>query len=408
MANVYNINNSDETIKDKNYQVASVAYVGAAIKKALDLLQNKLMIADSLDIDFSDIIQELPLPSQKSETNEKINAKDITTDSKHLFISEAQLDILRNKPSYIDLENMIMDLRNEIRIDINKSYINLLNNENVLNKLKDFSSMLNNDPDLNSFLDALAAKLDIDSFKEHEKSSMHLNNNDRKAINLLIGFIEAGCADWNASTDDPNFIRNKPEKLPADGGNADTVGGRSVNDLLNHQLDTKVYGTIDNYSADSVDEIIVTKDECDKAITDIKTADHGLFSFKSGNYIFGSFSIASYDKGILLQGAGYSTSFNIEVARFMNNIQVRDLCIHNSAVHINKNCRFDNILFRDCTVYITNAEYSMITSCVFKDCTILVSGICVNNIITNNILINSGKITYYGNSNNIINNNIIC
>lgn len=410
MANVYNINATDDNIKNKNYQIASVAYVSAAIKKVLDLLQNKLIITDNLNIDFSDITQDMPLPLQNSGKDEKINAEDIITDSKHLFISEAQLDIFRNKPSYIDLENMIMDLRNEIRIDINKSYINLLNNDNILTKIKDFSNILNSDPSLNNFLDSLASKIDIDTFKEHEKSALHLNNNDRKAINLLIRFIETGCADWNASADQPNFIRNKPEKLPADGGNADTVGGRTANDLLNHQLDTKIYGTIGNdYDIDSADEIIVTKDECDKAITNIKTANHGLFSFKSGNYTFGSFSMSTYDKNILLQGAGRSTIFKIEdVAQFTNNIHIRDLCIYGGTIHINKNCKFDNVLFKECVIRITNAEFCMITCCVFKDCTILFSGVCNNNIITNNTLINSGKFAYYGNLNNIINNNIAC
>ena len=38
-------------------------------------------------------------------------------------------------------------------------------------------------------------------------------------------------ADWNETTDSSDaFIKNKPTALPADGGNADTVGGKSVND----------------------------------------------------------------------------------------------------------------------------------------------------------------------------------
>lgn len=408
MANVYNLNENE---KNKNYQIASVAYVCAVIKKVLDQLQNKLTITDGLNIDFSDITQEVPMPTQEIEIDKNINAKDIITDSKHLFISEAQLDILRSKPSYIDLENTIMDLRNEIRIDISKSYINLLNNENVLSKLKDFSNILNNDPALNDFLEALASKINIDEFKEHEKSSLHLNNNDRKALNLLIRFIETGCADWNASVDDPNYIRNKPERLPANGGNADTVGGRSAEDLLNRQLDTKIYGTIDNYSADTVNQLIVTKEECNNAINDIKSIGSGLFSFKTGNYIFDDFGIgATQDKYIIIQGAGYNTVFNSNdnTIRFTSNIIVRDLCITNSTVYINKKCILNNILFKNCIVYITNAELTIISSCIFTDCTVMMNGICLNNIITNNMLINSGKISYYGDSNNTIKNNIVC
>lgn len=38
-------------------------------------------------------------------------------------------------------------------------------------------------------------------------------------------------ADWNETNDSSDaYIKNKPTSLPADGGNADTVGGKSVND----------------------------------------------------------------------------------------------------------------------------------------------------------------------------------
>lgn len=50
--------------------------------------------------------------------------------------------------------------------------------------------------------------------------------------NKLTG-IEAGAkvnvqSDWNATSGDA-FIKNKPESLPANGGNAETVNGHTVN-----------------------------------------------------------------------------------------------------------------------------------------------------------------------------------
>ena len=246
MANVYTFNpNEPEEDFDKsnaNYQLASIAYINSVVKKLVDIIEDHLNdptahqscpARKKLDINISESIDihELDIEGSKLPSH----AKDINTDSSHRFISDIEINNLKSKPSTIDMQNAIMDLRNELKSTIESTYIDLLNTPDVLQKLKNVAYVLKTDPNLDKTITDLASRITKNEFESHIGSDLHLSNEEHEALIILINLIKSGCADWNAHKGAPNYIKHKPESLPANGGDADTVGGYSVEDIMNHQ-----------------------------------------------------------------------------------------------------------------------------------------------------------------------------
>ena len=125
MANVFTFNpkdpNEDFNKDDANYQLASVAYVCSLIKKLSDVLENHIndLSAHSFDdskrsVDIN-TTESINIQDLELETSIEVpTAKDISTDSKHRFISDSQLNILKDKPSVIDMEAAIMNRRDNL------------------------------------------------------------------------------------------------------------------------------------------------------------------------------------------------------------------------------------------------------------------------------------------------------
>ena len=423
MANVFTFNpkdpNEDFNKDDANYQLASVAYVCSLIKKLSDVLENH--INDLSAHSFNDSKRSVDINTTESiniqdlelETSIEVpTAKDISTDSKHRFISDSQLNILKDKPSVIDMEAAIMNLRNEFKSSLSSIYEELLNMPNALQKLQDISYLLKTDDKVNESITNINSKVDKDEFNNHTNSAYHLNNNDRKALNLLISFIEKGCADWNATEDDANYIRNKPEKLPADGGNATTVGGFTAYDLHNHQLDDTVIGIRGNGYDDSSVDVMLTEQFNDQVIKSIASFKKGTYAFKSGIYAFRSFNLDKYDgdedrvHGYTIRGCDNYNTFFVSTSIVINdNVYIENLCFSNSNVEIRGHCTFNNVRFSRCVVTFSNCDETTVTNCIFRKCTIIFNGICMNSIITGNRFIDSGYPRYRTNT-NIINNNL--
>lgn len=425
MANVYKIKSEDISDdfdeNNNNYQLASVAYVNTLIKKLEDLIishensddphsklkdtNNTINMNESLDIKELNISNEITTP---------IDISMINTDSNHKFISDSLLSIFKDKPSEMELQSAIMDLRNEFKVMLNNYFTNLLNMSDSLQKIKDLSYFINEDDNLSKLLSVLSSKLDKESFSEHDKSIFHLNNNDRKALNLLLSFISEGCADWNADQEAPNYIRNKPESLPANGGNADTISGYSIDALLNHQIEDSIIGVINGkYNKERAD-IILTEDadENAKIIRYIKNKTEGMYSFLSGTYLFTDFYLnmdSSLYGNITIKGTGNrNTIFKTENGTINGTIYIKDIVFIQSELHIISNCTFDNVRFVDCTIHIDGSNEVTIKNCILENCTILTSGkfgTCNKNIIIYNRFIKSHLPNIVG-LNNIIDNNI--
>ena len=197
MAKIYTVNNG-KTEKD---QIPSIDYMN-------ELLRNT--INDTLNfqpIEATDVTEL----ATKDDNNAFILARDIKTDSNHMFVTNAILDTMLDKPSKFELDKLIADLKQEILNNNNEIYSRIVNTPNVINKLRDISTILNEDEIANGLLNTLAYKLNLDDFQEHAKSSTHMNNNDRKALNVLLKCLLNGFEDWNAEDGSYNTIKNKPK-----------------------------------------------------------------------------------------------------------------------------------------------------------------------------------------------------
>lgn len=413
MANIYYLNPEENNMEDfnkndSNFQIPSVAYVENLIKKLNDIIisLNSKEYNSEINTKESTDIVEFPINNKPVDN---IDIESINTDSNHKFISNTQLNIFREKPSKFELETAINDLRSELQKYLNQYFVNLLNTKDALQKIKDISNIIKSDANLNTLINTVSDKVSYNEFKDHIDSTMHLNNNDRKALNLLIGFISQGCADWNATEEEPNYIRNKPESLPANGGNSDTVSGYSSEDLLNHQIEDLIIGSDDSYEKEKVD-IFVNNSDITDIIKTIKDRTEGLFTFRSGVYIANILDLNMYSSSygnIIIRGVGNrNTIFKSESATFNGRIFIEDLNFIKSNIHIGSYCTFDNVVFTNCKVYIDCSNESTIRNCVFDNCQVIFNGACTNNMIINNRFIRSGNVQYIGGS-NMISNNLI-
>ena len=186
MSNVFYIDDNDRG--DINNQLASVAYVNSTVKKLQDIVTKYISTTiNPQDINFTDSVDILPIP--KPELNININATDVNTDSNHKFISETEISVLKDKPTTYDVDKSIAGLKKEIVQIINERFDNILNSKNSLNNIKYLINVLENDNNMKNILDLINSKASLEDLEEHKESFTHVNNIDRKAINLLIKFI---------------------------------------------------------------------------------------------------------------------------------------------------------------------------------------------------------------------------
>lgn len=417
MSNIYYLNENnnveDYDKNDPDFQIPSVTYVRELIKKLQDILnlhinskashtdlENKIN-----EINFDELIKFIELPVS-NDNLKNIDIKSINTDANHKFITNTQLSIMKDKVSTLELQSAMMDLRNEFKLTLSQYYTNLLNDKDALNKIKDIDLLLKNNKNMSKLLNAISTKVSRLEMNEHIKSYQHLNNNDRKALNLLLSFIKEGCADWNATKDQPNYIRNKPESLPANGGNADTISGYEVKYLLNHQLEDLIIGSNDNIK-ERIDFLANGENSMQILINYINNKKEGIYSFCHGKYNSKNIIFNNELCGnVILRGAGNrNTIFNINEIKTNGYITFENLAITQSDITIESYTTYDNVLFDNCDILVNSANEINIRNCIFYNCSFSFSGSCFNNMIVNNRFKNSGKIAYYG-GNNIIENNL--
>jgi hypothetical protein len=416
MAIIYRINNSDDTDK----QVPSKAYVDSIAKQILDVIvehNNNSSAHDSLikiknySVDTKSCTVE-DFPSLVSDEPQEITPEDIKTDANNGFISQATLMSLKEKPTLLEVKQMVNNAKEDVASTMQSRFDEMLNAQDAMEKIKILINAIKEDSTLNSLLQSIADKTDNSIFEEHIKDEMHLTSNDRKALNVLIQLSRLGFADWNATADDINFIQNKPTKLPADGGNADSVGGYTADKLINKSSSDLVIG-IDNgrYSPSQVDLLIESDySNLTEVAEFISNKFCGKIDLRPGYYPFKALTIC-YDRSVkdydtIITGAGNNTVIhNCENFIVNQRVKLKEICFESSDVHIGSNCNIEGCEFSDCNIYLEASVSTTITNCYFKDCTFIFIANCTSNIISYNRLLNVQGFKYIG-KNNIIANNI--
>ena len=394
MIDIYEFKDEDNNEK----HVASKEYVDILVKQLTDLVLNhinehnahqdiidkKEYIAPNIDIEYA------KLPNNESQMN-KINPETIFTDSNHRFVSEQEMMSIKRRPTALEMNTKINDVRNQLEEYINNKFDTMLNSTNSLNKIKSIITMIDND-DLGDKLDNLFNKLN-ESILNHENDGLHLKNEDRNALNVLIEVIKNGFADWNAEEGAINSIANKPDL--EDYRDADTLNGYTACELFNKRTFDLIIGSdIEDKSSD----LILHDDKSYDYFYDMYNNSNIDIYFKQGEYVFGNtLTIGGKISG--LKNSVLVGDFDIK-----SDSIIRDIKFYDSIITLHDNTLIENCEFEKCDIVFDSSRCVRINSNKFNICNFINIGYYIGLIITYNILIKTQLIIL--GKDNVVENNI--
>ena len=382
-------------------------YINSRFKMIEDILNNHINSCEAHKINYKVDLDLQPIEINKTiapikQENVEIKAEELLTDPNNRFISDIEIDEFKNKVGKLEMQDSIDNASKEIKTLLAKQIDNLLNSKDIMNGIANLLSLLQNNQDAKDLMDELSNIINKDDFKRHINSEYHLTDDDRIALDQLLKFIKIGCADWDAVEGDPNYIRNKPNKLPADGGNADTVGGLCAGKLINKQLDYRIFGIegVDTYNNNQVNIIFGDQYKTDSLEKLLKKGT--INALREGEYNIESLIIPEQ---CTLHGAHSSTICNAKVC-LNNRSSIKDLSFYNCDIFIigSSNVDIFNNIFTSCNISIVSTYCSMIKNNRFIDTNFAIQSM-TDSIITENILASSNGLKYIG-GNNIITNNV--
>lgn len=400
MSKIYSINNKES----KPNNIPSIDYINEVVK----MIENQLIIINKDFHGFPSIKQDIE-EINTGDQDQYISAKKIKTDSRHRFINESLLTTFASKPSTFEVQQSIEQVKQEMHNKINESFMKVINSPKSINKLRDIAYILNENEAINGLLESIASKTTSEEFEEHAKSIAHMNNNDRKALNLLLDCIKNGFIDWEAKDGEVNAIKNKPESLPADGGNADTIANHAIKDIINKSTEDIVIGnSLEKYSKDACDIYaengIIDQKILEDAIDAI--GNKGVIFIKQGEYTTEYLDAQYYNLPVIYKGVDRKlTSIKINDHAKFNNTTFKHIGFKDSTIYIKSNCDLVDVLFDNCNIVLERSEMCNIKECVFNNCRISISGPIAKNIIVHNRYIFTKPIIYLS-QNNIISENI--
>ena len=353
------------------------------------------MLDDNISVE--EINNKVKRLTAHGDVRNKVKPEDIILDANHRFINDIQEEKIKESVTRTDLEAAERDITNNLKLSINQTVDNLINDKDAIDAINKIKKVISKN---HSTIDLFKNLIDKDDLNAHEKNGNHINWEDRAALNLLLKFIDKGCADWNAKEGDANYVRNKPKSLPANGGNADTVGNYKPEDLFNKQLAKCIIGIDNNnknYSKKDVN-ILLNKNNVNTLNTYL--CDNSLTYIREGYYNINEFKMPVNSN---VSGVGVSTQIDNCKANINNNSKLHDIYFTNSEININ--CNESEIIdttFKNCRINLSCSR-AIIKECRFIDCTFINQKIN-NSIIKDNICSGTtNKIEYYG-GNNIISN----
>lgn len=344
-------------------------------------------------------INETIMPIRQE--NAKIKAEELLTDPNNRLLSDLEIDEFKGKVGKLEMQESIDNASKEIKVLLAKQIDNLLNSKDIMNGIANLLSLLQNNQDAKDLMDELSNIANKNELACHINSGYHLTDDDRIALDQLLKFIKTGCADWDATEGEPNYIRNKPDKLLADGGNADTVGGLCAGKLINKQLDYRIFGIkgVDTYNNNQVNIIFGDQYKTDSLETLIKEGTTN--ALREGKYDIKSLNIPEQ---CTLHGTHASTICNSKI--YLNDgSAIKDLSFYNCEIFITgSNVDILNNEFTSCSISILSTYCSIIKNNRCVDTNFTIKNM-TDSIVTENILIASNGLKYLG-GNNIITNNI--
>ena len=359
-------------------------------EKQLSVLENTKIV----DLDVEMEVKEL-------------DADKIVTDATHKFVTQSQLEVFKNKPTAHEVENMINNNANALKNTFNEMYTNLLNMPDAVKQFKELSRLLQDgDGNLNKVLDAINLKADAEELKEHEESNLHINDNDRKALNILIDMINSG-----AFATICKFIED--DKV-SDAENANKLDGYTLDDILARKGKyNKIYGVSKDTCKHDVDvtavDLYLPADAASmhgEFVKENLSLMDGYVLFREGKYNIPEFLVKRAEDAysLTIEGTGTATEFIIDRGLF-GNVEFDDLCIENGELFIDTLSVFRDVTFKNCSINMKNCYKNLFDNCTFENCTFSFgSGIFKTRI--QNCIFDGCKVPKYLGGGIVFNNNV--
>ena len=293
----------------------------------------------------------------------------------------------------MELTEKINDLKRTIIKNIQTRFDNILNSKDSLQQLKSAMNLVNTISETNEIS---TQSIDTDELGIHLDSDLHITNEDRIALNKLLNL--SVFADWNAKETDDTFIKNKPESLPANGGNADTLDNHTLSQVINHQLEDYIIGSPDeDYPVKGLDVVVTDLDDFLKS----KLNDKCRISVKKGCYSINCDLYRYRLNSKYIVGAGTDlTLFEYTTLTIDDNFTLKDTKFEECTISIFGKMNFiSNNIFKSCTLIFYCCE-SILTNNFFYNCDIHISDEMLTTVLANNVVVDSTHLEYKDSNNN--------
>ena len=215
----------------------------------------------------------------------------IVEDETHRFVTDTEKSSWNNKADLEYVNTNIDKTLTAAKTFTDTKIASMFNSsESQLQILRSLSFELKKDDVVKQFFDLYNECVKSEELQDHVlNSKIHMSTSDRLLLNNVSDAINSGLnSDWNETNPSSiKYIENKPKSMPADGGNADTVGGYTAEQLLtNKNFYDYTVGTSD-YTNDQVYIVLDNSDDIitiENIINCINKNKGNSVLFKPGNY----------------------------------------------------------------------------------------------------------------------------
>ena len=313
----------------------------------------------------------------------------ITEDETHRFVTDEEKVDWNNKATVQYVDDSASKILSASKSFTDTKLSAMFNSsEEQLQILRSLAFELKKDDIVKKFFDLFNECAKNTELQDHTiNSKIHMSSEDRILLNNVKEALTSGLnPDWNEKdTSSLKYIENKPTSLPANGGNADTVGGYSATELLtNKSFYDYTIGT-PNYTTNEVS----IKTEYNSLIESIEDVINLINKGKGYSVLFrpGSYSV---EKELVIKASNTTFTGIGNISKLLgasiriigNNNTIENITLTNDkGILVNKTAIYiegnDNIIRFNTIMNYNNG--------------ILIEG--SNNIIANNTLVNIKKNT---------------
>ena len=394
----------------------------SAIRNEINNSNNDGIASQSIDTTLLDLGDELA--DKLSElceshyTHPSTHSADIvTTTPSRRFLTDEQIMEFSNKIGQKELDDLLDALHKKIKIEIFDTLDNIINMRKVTDNLEAINSILDSEATLDKLIALCTSKVSQEAIDAHKDNKLaHLNDEDRTNLNILKDILNNGGIDWESDpANSTNAIKNKPQSLPADGGNADTIDNLDSETLLKgRRTSTIVIGSSSSntYTKEMCDYYCYGNNDTEvlqEAIEYLNKSKYGgKIYLREGIYTIKDLNIHYDDRtnygGINISGTGPSTILRSNLEHNISSsgyITLDDMYLDN--------CYFDiknNVIIRNCKFYLSELHFTgylaALIGSIITNSSVAITG--YNNTIFNNNFISSELPSFAGD--NYIQNNI--